>query len=331
MLLAENYLWQPPRARRGLPAHSGCLRPLHSRAVWRGSPLSHRKPDQNLGMARNARPQRRLCLIAKCLLPPSACQAETLLPRAGGGGGRQRVTTLTGRHRPPRGTALNYNSHDARRRRRRCPGWVRTACWVPRRARGPAPMAAGGGGGWREPLPVAPIHCRRLPRPLPSPAAMEALIPVINKLQDVFNTVGADIIQLPQIVVVGTQVRRGETGQAGSGSGSRRRRPLPPWGQSRRCPSRLRCCWPAVVAAKGTRGRGQPRAGGTPQPPSAARVPPSSPPRTPLPPHHLQWECIFHRPPSPSRLKRPRSSRRLLGGACSPSPVAPCRSPIPTV
>lgn len=35
---------------------------------------------------------------------------------------------------------------------------------------------------------------------------MEALIPVINKLQDVFNTVGADIIQLPQIVVVGTQV-----------------------------------------------------------------------------------------------------------------------------
>lgn len=36
---------------------------------------------------------------------------------------------------------------------------------------------------------------------------MEALIPVINKLQDVFNTVGADVIQLPQIVVVGTQVR----------------------------------------------------------------------------------------------------------------------------
>lgn len=34
---------------------------------------------------------------------------------------------------------------------------------------------------------------------------MEALIPVINKLQDVFNTVGTDAIQLPQIVVVGTQ------------------------------------------------------------------------------------------------------------------------------
>jgi dynamin 1-like protein len=35
---------------------------------------------------------------------------------------------------------------------------------------------------------------------------MEALIPVVNKLQDVFNTVGADAIQLPQIVVVGSQV-----------------------------------------------------------------------------------------------------------------------------
>lgn len=35
---------------------------------------------------------------------------------------------------------------------------------------------------------------------------MEALIPVINKLQDVFNTVGADSIQLPQIVVLGAQV-----------------------------------------------------------------------------------------------------------------------------
>ncbi|EFX86061.1 hypothetical protein DAPPUDRAFT_309039 [Daphnia pulex] len=34
---------------------------------------------------------------------------------------------------------------------------------------------------------------------------MEQLIPVINKLQDVFHTVGADTIQLPQIVVVGTQ------------------------------------------------------------------------------------------------------------------------------
>ncbi|KAJ7353733.1 Dynamin-1-like protein [Desmophyllum pertusum] len=34
---------------------------------------------------------------------------------------------------------------------------------------------------------------------------MDQLIPVINKLQDVFNTVGAEAIQLPQIVVVGAQ------------------------------------------------------------------------------------------------------------------------------
>ncbi|XP_054708180.1 dynamin-1-like protein [Uloborus diversus] len=34
---------------------------------------------------------------------------------------------------------------------------------------------------------------------------MEALIPVMNKLHDVFNTLGTDSIQLPQIVVVGTQ------------------------------------------------------------------------------------------------------------------------------
>ncbi len=37
---------------------------------------------------------------------------------------------------------------------------------------------------------------------------MEQLIPVVNKLQDVFNTVGdRDVIQLPQIVVVGAQAR----------------------------------------------------------------------------------------------------------------------------
>eukprot|EP00092_Neocalanus_flemingeri_P057943 GFUD01068972.1.p1 GENE.GFUD01068972.1~~GFUD01068972.1.p1 ORF type:complete len:796 (-),score=244.60 GFUD01068972.1:393-2726(-) len=35
--------------------------------------------------------------------------------------------------------------------------------------------------------------------------SMESLIPVINKLQDVFNTVGADAIQLPQIVILGSQ------------------------------------------------------------------------------------------------------------------------------
>ena len=37
---------------------------------------------------------------------------------------------------------------------------------------------------------------------------MDSLIPVINKLQDVFNTVGEDIkVQLPVIVTVGNQVR----------------------------------------------------------------------------------------------------------------------------
>ncbi|CAI5795923.1 dynamin-1-like protein isoform X1 [Podarcis lilfordi] len=34
---------------------------------------------------------------------------------------------------------------------------------------------------------------------------METLIPVINKLQEIFNTVGAEVIQLPQIAVVGSQ------------------------------------------------------------------------------------------------------------------------------
>ncbi len=35
--------------------------------------------------------------------------------------------------------------------------------------------------------------------------SMEQLIPVINKLQDVFNAIGTDSIDLPQIVVVGSQ------------------------------------------------------------------------------------------------------------------------------
>ncbi|CAG0883365.1 unnamed protein product [Cyprideis torosa] len=41
--------------------------------------------------------------------------------------------------------------------------------------------------------------------PLKYRSELEALIPVINKLQDVFNTIGSDAIQLPQIVVVGSQ------------------------------------------------------------------------------------------------------------------------------
>lgn len=39
---------------------------------------------------------------------------------------------------------------------------------------------------------------------------METLIPTINRLQEVFLTVGAEIIQLPQIVVVGSQVSEGK-------------------------------------------------------------------------------------------------------------------------
>jgi hypothetical protein len=46
-------------------------------------------------------------------------------------------------------------------------------------------------------LPIYYFHCR----------LMDALIPILNKLQDVFNTVGSENIQLPQIVVVGSQVR----------------------------------------------------------------------------------------------------------------------------
>ena len=34
---------------------------------------------------------------------------------------------------------------------------------------------------------------------------MEKLIPVVNKLQDVFSTVGSSPIDLPQIVVIGSQ------------------------------------------------------------------------------------------------------------------------------
>lgn len=61
-------------------------------------------------------------------------------------------------------------------------------------------------GHWMTLFPCAGRHWKLLDRSESRAGTMEALIPVINKLQDVFNTVGADIIQLPQIVVVGTQV-----------------------------------------------------------------------------------------------------------------------------
>ncbi|RYH05465.1 hypothetical protein EON65_44600 [archaeon] len=34
---------------------------------------------------------------------------------------------------------------------------------------------------------------------------MEQLIPVVNKLQDVFGAIGQEVLDLPQIVVVGSQ------------------------------------------------------------------------------------------------------------------------------
>lgn len=106
-----------------------------------------------------------------------------------------------------------------------------------------------------------PIHCRGQPGGGPEVfRAMEALIPVINKLQDVFNTVGADIIQLPQIVVVGTQVRA--AGRPGQGRGS-----AVPCGHS--WPAR-RACWnsehPGCMAAVGKPRPGGAARGGARQP-----------------------------------------------------------------
>lgn len=105
------------------------------------------------------------------------------------------------------------------------------------------------------------------PRPhsLPRPArlgscvlrVMEALIPVINKLQDVFNTVGADIIQLPQIVVVGTQVREEGGFRPGRSLG---RRPGRACGSA--CsPTGLRGLWEEGAAAPGRLGLRCTRAG----------------------------------------------------------------------
>ena len=58
---------------------------------------------------------------------------------------------------------------------------------------------------------------------------MDRLIPVINKLQDVFATVGREYIQLPQIVVMGTQA-----------SEKANRRPVEPISIARRVAERAR-------------------------------------------------------------------------------------------
>lgn len=139
---------------------------------------------------------------------------------------------------------------------------------------------------------------------------MEALIPVINKLQDVFNTVGADIIQLPQIVVVGTQVRR-------AGPGARAFTALR--ARSAR-PSRFRRCRPAAVSAKGTGGRGRRgRAGraGHPRCPRSPRTPSAAP----LPHPRPHWERLLRRPPArPLALLRSSSSGRGAPQGCGQGP-----------
>lgn len=95
---------------------------------------------------------------------------------------------------------------------------------------------------------------------------MEALIPVINKLQDVFNTVGADIIQLPQIVVVGTQVRDAAM-QADAPSGPGRRPRWPggggPAGPAAPAPARRAAARPGGESqARGRQGRSSARSRG---------------------------------------------------------------------
>ena len=49
-----------------------------------------------------------------------------------------------------------------------------------------------------------------VPKSAKNVKGLECLIPVINKLRDVFDRTGgsASVIQLPQIVVVGSQVSR---------------------------------------------------------------------------------------------------------------------------
>ena len=44
-----------------------------------------------------------------------------------------------------------------------------------------------------------------MPLTHPTGDGMEQLLPIINKLQDVFNAIGGEEIALPQIVVVGSQ------------------------------------------------------------------------------------------------------------------------------
>jgi polynucleotide 5'-kinase involved in rRNA processing len=51
----------------------------------------------------------------------------------------------------------------------------------------------------------SPITHTQTVHPHNSTSTMEDLIPIINKLQDVFSAIGQQAIDLPQIVVVGSQ------------------------------------------------------------------------------------------------------------------------------
>ena len=55
--------------------------------------------------------------------------------------------------------------------------------------------------------PIETSDCRRQSVQEYTMEGLEGLIPVINKLQDVFATINSKNIELPQIVVVGTQVK----------------------------------------------------------------------------------------------------------------------------
>lgn len=208
-----------------------------------------------------------------------------------------------------------------------CPAAALVRAAGAQRLLGAGPCAGAGADGGRRrgrlrepPVPVASIALGHLARPVPSPAAMEALIPVINKLQDVFNTVGADIIQLPQIVVVGTQVRRAGPGALAFTA---------PRARSG-CPSRFRRCRPAAASAKGTGGRGRRGRAGRAGRPRCQRCPLTSS-AAPLPhPGCAGSASCAARPPfgaSPERFERPRSSAGLRGWPVSPAAVAPARTP----
>lgn len=165
-----------------------------------------------------------------------------------------------------------------------------------RQAQGAAEGAAGARRVLRPPTPRPPC---------PSPAAMEALIPVINKLQDVFNTVGADIIQLPQIVVVGTQVRR--TGPGALTFTAPRARSG--------CPSGFRRRRPATASAEGTGGRGRRgRAGGAGGTPSVPAFPPHAF-RGSAASLRLRWERLVRRPPPLWRFSGAARAAEGLRGA----------------